>query len=130
MTALEDYSWPGNVRELQNYIERAVVMAEGEELTLDLLPAAVTGASRLKTGAHKGSLIEDFIHNEIKSTEEKDDAKLYNRVIEDIERELFSQILDGCNKNQSRAAKWLGINRNTLSNKIKTLGLNSDDNES
>lgn len=40
--ALQDYHWPGNVRELQNYIERAVVMSETDELTLELLPACVT----------------------------------------------------------------------------------------
>ncbi len=34
LEALQDYHWPGNVRELQNYVERAVVMAEGDELTL------------------------------------------------------------------------------------------------
>ena len=41
MDALCDYHWPGNVRELQNYIERAVVMASGDELTRDLLPESV-----------------------------------------------------------------------------------------
>lgn len=42
MLALQDYHWPGNVRELQNYIERAVVMSDTDELTLDLLPVCVT----------------------------------------------------------------------------------------
>ena len=41
MQALQHYDWPGNVRELQNYVERAVVMAEGDELTVDLLPEIV-----------------------------------------------------------------------------------------
>src|SRR5688572_23436456 len=36
--ALQDYHWPGNVRELQNYVERAVAMADGDELTVELLP--------------------------------------------------------------------------------------------
>ena len=43
MEALQGYAWPGNVRELQNYIERAVVLAPGDELTCDLLPEAVLG---------------------------------------------------------------------------------------
>ena len=43
MEALQEYHWPGNVRELQNYIERAVVMAPGDELTCDLLPETVLG---------------------------------------------------------------------------------------
>ncbi len=46
MEALQDYHWPGNVRELQNYIERAVVLAPGDELTCDLLPEAVLNPRR------------------------------------------------------------------------------------
>ena len=38
MELLQNHDWPGNVRELQNYIERAVVMADGDELTVELLP--------------------------------------------------------------------------------------------
>jgi transcriptional regulator of acetoin/glycerol metabolism len=41
MASLQEYDWPGNVRELQNYVERAVVMAEGDELTVELVPDAV-----------------------------------------------------------------------------------------
>ena len=41
--ALVKYHWPGNVRELQNVVERCVVMAPGDEITLDLLPAAIRG---------------------------------------------------------------------------------------
>ncbi len=50
MEALQDYHWPGNVRELQNVIERAVVMATGDELTCDLLPPARVGR---KAAAHQ-----------------------------------------------------------------------------
>lgn len=47
MLAFQDYHWPGNVRELQNYIERAVVMSDTDELTIDLLPECVlTGDSQ------------------------------------------------------------------------------------
>src|SRR5207247_3089665 len=37
LEALQNYHWPGNVRELQNYVERAVVMATGDEMTCELL---------------------------------------------------------------------------------------------
>ena len=50
MEAMQDYAWPGNVRELQNYIERAVVLAPGDELTCELLPETVLGG---KPPAHR-----------------------------------------------------------------------------
>ena len=50
LEALQDYDWPGNVRELQNYVERAVVLATGDELTVDLLPETVLGQSPRRIG--------------------------------------------------------------------------------
>jgi DNA-binding NtrC family response regulator len=44
LEALAKYHWPGNVRELQNVVERCVVMATGDEITIDLLPPAMRGA--------------------------------------------------------------------------------------
>jgi len=57
MEALQDYHWPGNVRELQNYVERAVVMSDTDELSLDLLPSCVTEGDpfRAALGGANGS---------------------------------------------------------------------------
>ena len=55
MQALVDYDWPGNVRELQNYIERAIVLAPGSELTRDLLPEAILGKRRRRIGRGRRS---------------------------------------------------------------------------
>src|SRR4051794_20959204 len=50
MEMLCGYEWPGNVRELQNYVERAVVLAPGDELTCELLPEAVLGLKARRIG--------------------------------------------------------------------------------
>jgi len=50
MLAMQDYHWPGNVRELQNYIERAVVMSDTDELSLEILPDCVTNRSSADAG--------------------------------------------------------------------------------
>ncbi|SMP47138.1 regulatory protein, Fis family [Neorhodopirellula lusitana] len=50
LVAFQDYHWPGNVRELQNYVERAVVMSDTDELTLDLLPACVLNGEPIHDG--------------------------------------------------------------------------------
>ena len=129
MQALQDYNWPGNVRELQNYIERAVVMTEGEELTIDSLPTAVGGErdsapATTYQGADNGSLIEEFVHNEISSANGAED--LHERIVEPVERELILQVMKSCNQVRIQAAKKLGINRNTLAKKLESLDLDSE----
>ena len=52
MEALRAYSWPGNVRELQNYIERAVILADTNVITVDLLPGVVTGERQADDAVH------------------------------------------------------------------------------
>ncbi len=61
MEALPAYDWPGNVRELQNYIERAVVLAPGDELTCDLLPEAVLGRKRPRIGRRGAVDLETLV---------------------------------------------------------------------
>lgn len=128
LAALQDYHWPGNVRELQNYIERAVVMAEGDELTLELLPSVVTSGGERPTA--EGSLVAADIHTLTQTvvtrglSEAADDAtNLHGQVVDRVEKELIAQVLKACDGIQTKAAARLGINRNTLHKKIKDYGL-------
>ena len=127
LEALQDYDWPGNVRELQNYIERAVVMAEADELTVDLLPPTVTGDVRIDAAEVDDSydaLVKRVITRGIADASiNGDDSGVHGRVVEQIERELIAQILSSVGGVQTKAATRLGINRNTLHKKIKDYGL-------
>lgn len=126
--ALQDYYWPGNVRELQNYIERAVVMAPGDELTYDLLPAAVRGDSDATEKVFRKfdfeSLAEQLVQVGLTSAEEESDD-LHSKIVDRVEREVISQVLTKCDGVQIKAAQRLGINRNTLHKKIKDYGLDT-----
>ncbi|PHQ33620.1 sigma-54-dependent Fis family transcriptional regulator [Rhodopirellula bahusiensis] len=167
MRALQDYHWPGNVRELQNYVERAVVMSDTDELVLDALPLCVRDphhsapvremagpAGGLKSvpagngfvephqseaapGAPVGSAALDINRMDLKTLarivvqrglDEADDAEdLHSVVVDQVERELISQLLLRCGGVQTKTASRLGMNRNTLSKKMKDYGLNLDD---
>jgi transcriptional regulator with GAF, ATPase, and Fis domain len=125
MEALQNYHWPGNVRELQNYIERAVVMAETDELLIDLLPECVTSGQPPVIGKLENAAGVDF------STMSKavvqlgldqagrDSTDVHRSVVDSIERELIAQVLRACGGVQTKAATKLGMNRNTLHKKIK-----------
>lgn len=127
MRAMTEYRWPGNVRELQNYIERAVVLAESDELTPDLLPRCLFGdAPKTETAVFRPvddeALIQEFVYNSIEKAE--DDAKdLHKRIVAPVEKELLRQVMDACQQVQTKAAERLGINRNTLYKKLKEHGL-------
>ncbi len=84
------YDWPGNVRQLKNVIERAVVMAKGEKITLKELP-------------------EDFPARNIETIEEQPIKSL-----KELERQAINEALLLCNGNKSLAAKRLGISRKTF----------------
>ncbi|MBM4089665.1 MAG: sigma-54-dependent Fis family transcriptional regulator, partial [Planctomycetes bacterium] len=125
MEALQAYHWPGNVRELQNYVERAVVMADGDELTLDLLPPAIRG-ERLSRGRIRGADIESLTFEVVQqgmSAADPGGEGLHTRIVNRVERELIAQVMLACNHVQTKAAARLGINRNTLRKKLQDYDL-------
>jgi transcriptional regulator with PAS, ATPase and Fis domain len=128
LQALQDYHWPGNVRELQNYVERAVVMAEGDELTIELLPDVVLGRERPRTvqirGADVETLVFELVQQGLHSSSPHEDD-LHGKIVSRVERELITQVMLSCSNVQTKAAARLGINRNTLHKKLKEYNLDA-----
>lgn len=135
LEALQDYRWPGNVRELQNVIERAVVMATGDELTTELLPPTVLGiaAPRLTRSSNKSSgglegLTTDLVQQGLAAAGPNED-NLHAKIVNRVEKELIIQVLAACDNVQTKAATRLGINRNTLHKKLKEYNLDAGEEE-
>jgi DNA-binding NtrC family response regulator len=125
LSALQAYDWPGNVRELQNYVERAVVMAAGDELTFDLLPPAVAKGGpprRLGVPLDFDGLAEQLVQIGL-GLAGQDAENVHSRIVDRVEREVIAQVLGECAGVQIKAAGRLGINRNTLHKKLKQYGL-------
>lgn len=127
--AMQKYHWPGNVRELQNYVERAVVMALGDELTLELLPSEVTTGRPPRALGTRAmdfeSLTDELVHRGL-SEASAEDEDLLNRVVEPVERRVIAEVMASTDRVQIKAAARLGINRNTLHKKLKHYGLDSE----
>lgn len=126
---LKQYPWPGNVRELQNYVERAIVLATGDNLTLDLFPPHVRGLAPVRVARTKVRDLESLCSElvtlgltDVNTTE----GELYDRVVKMVEKELIAQVLRVSQGTQTKAASKLGINRNTLHKKIEDYGLGSE----
>lgn len=95
LRVLQDYEFPGNVRELENLIERVVILADTEIITVKDLGFSAKPAAEISI--KRGTLDE-------------------------MERQLILAALQRWNENRTRTAKELGITRRTLLNKIKEYG--------
>jgi DNA-binding NtrC family response regulator len=115
LSALENYSWPGNVRELETAIERAVIIARGNELTTDCLREEIT-APQTRTSVGLGA------HELASAMEISRGISFYDEVSR-FEIELIRRALEFTGGHQSRAAKLLGMNNTTLNSKIKAYNI-------
>jgi DNA-binding NtrC family response regulator len=108
------HDWPGNVRELKNTIERAVIMAEGDDLAAHDLPDEITTslASNVSTASEGGSGGIDVPF----TADFREDRR-------EFERRYISRCLEHTNGNVTRAAEILDMHRQSLQHKLRQLGL-------
>ncbi|GAB6075453.1 sigma-54-dependent transcriptional regulator [Desulfurobacterium crinifex] len=112
------YDFPGNVRELENMILRAMLLSPVDVIDVkDLKPTAATTKEPSFEEAIRNFVVEVF------TVEQKEKNNLYDLVVKSAERILISEVLRYCNYNQVKAAKVLGIHRNTLRRKIRELNI-------
>jgi len=102
MERLKAYPWPGNVRELRNAVERAMLLAEGDELTLDHFPVVEKRGGELSESV---GLPPNGID------------------LEQLERSLVVQALQRSGWNQTKAATLLGLNRDQIRYRIEKFKL-------
>ncbi|OPX98320.1 MAG: Transcriptional regulatory protein ZraR [Syntrophorhabdus sp. PtaU1.Bin002] len=103
MSILMEYDYPGNVRELQNLIERVVVLKKKGSIDLEDLP--------------------EKIYGETETPSRLDIEKGYDTLVSTFEKNLILQALQETNGVKSKAAQILSINRTTLIEKMKRLGI-------
>ena len=115
LDALCSYTWQGNIRELRAVLERMVVMAEGDLLTIDDLPAKIRSSVGLEeeeaTGSGGPMLPEEGL-------------KL-SSAVDEFETALMLQALERTGWNKNQAARLLNMNRTTLVEKLKKKNLTS-----
>jgi DNA-binding NtrC family response regulator len=109
--ALESHSWPGNIRELRNTLERAVMMASGGAVRASHLLLERPSQRQMHVTLPGISL------NEI------DGGASLAATVAEVEKKRILDTLEQCGGNQTRAARMLGISRNTLLSRLDAYGL-------
>jgi len=130
MERLKQYRWPGNVRELENLIQRLAALYAQEIIGVDVIEAELADLSPPAAGAK--TVVDDSLGASVERhlkdyfAAHKDGlpaAGVYDRVLREIERPLLSLSLAATRGNQIKAARLLGLNRNTLRKKIRELDI-------
>ena len=103
LKALEAYSWPGNVRQLRNAVEKMVVLAAGETLTLDDVPAEILAPTAPAAPAEAAATA----------------SPAPTASLADVEKAQILAALKAAGGNKTAAADALGISRRTLHRKLR-----------
>lgn len=121
---LLSYHWGGNIRELENVMKRAMVLTTSSVILPQHLPESIRGGIKEENDADiLRRLVERKARALFSNAQSEGTGEIYHVILSEIERFLLQVILDETDGNQLRTADLLGINRNTLRKKIRTLGV-------
>ncbi len=118
MTLMKSHAWPGNVRELQSAVHFGLVHTSGDVLAAESLPPHLREAAAPADDAavcDVGQIVRDMLKQQ--------SVNIYYRVQAAIDRVVLQMVLEHAKGNQVEAADMLGISRNTLRSKLRSLGL-------
>lgn len=121
LSLLKRHNWPGNVRELENVIKRATLLSPNHILMPSDFPGLISTQGSKNQDESLEALVARKLENSLAQMDLQELDNLYEMVLHQVERPLINIILHQTRGNQVRTAEILGINRNTLRKKIKTL---------
>ena len=127
MDILNEYYWPGNIRQLENTCRYITVMAPSTSITIDDIPDDVKNIEMITNGSTQVNGLDTNIDWEVTLSDHiksvLQDQKDLTNLSKELEKILLQEALKASNGRRIDAAKILGLGRNTITRKIKDLGL-------
>jgi len=127
---MKRHRWPGNVRELENLVRRLIALYTDTVITSEIVenelrePLASVAQPADDADQSLSAVVEKYLTRHFADMNGRlPQPGLYDRVLRDVERPLISMCLGATRGNQIKAAEILGVNRNTLRAKIRSLDI-------
>lgn len=120
---LKKYKWQGNIRQLRNIVEWSIIVNAGlgaKEITLEMLPAEIKGNHSASSSNDNPEFLQ--VYSELMAKPLRDARNLF-------EREYLKSQIDRFDGNISKTAEFVGMERSALHRKIKSLGINDDEDQ-
>jgi DNA-binding NtrC family response regulator len=124
MAVLQSDAWPGNVRELENMTRRLLLGARGLSISADAVRQTL--AARDPATAPIGTTFTALAGDLLSQAQKGELPDAHTRMLAEAEREILTQAIILAEGNQAKAARWLGLSRFTLREKLKQLGLHPE----
>ncbi|MHB1308092.1 MAG: sigma-54-dependent transcriptional regulator [Limisphaerales bacterium] len=118
---LQSQTWPGNVRELENAVRQALLLARGYPVTGDHVQQACARGRKPPVGPDQ--TVAAYLDDLLARARIGEIHGVHARMSEDMERELFTRAIQLAQGNQAKAARWLGVTRTTMREKLQRFGL-------
>lgn len=127
LAVIEQHRWPGNIRELENVVERAVVLADGDTITLKDLPTEISANAMPVAADSRHTAVDEWPSYDVSTgeetannSEERGPARRRNAT---AERQQMLSALESAAGNKAQAARALKMPRSTFYSKMKKYGL-------
>ncbi len=118
---LQKQSWPGNVRELENVVRQSLLAARPFAISLEHVQQVLARAR--KPAAIAGQTHVAYVADLLSRVQRGEEHDAFSKMVTDLEPELYTQAIRLAQGNQAKSARWLGVTRLKMREKLIQLGL-------
>lgn len=113
--------WPGNVRQLRNVLRKGILLARGLAITGEVIREALEQMNAPRPAVDQ--TFAEYVSQILGRARNGGFENVREAVIEMADRELYTQAIHRADGDQSKAARWLGVSRPTMLEKLRKFGL-------
>jgi DNA-binding NtrC family response regulator len=124
LSVLKQQPWPGNVRQLRNVVRKLLLLSHGFPVTVTTVEKALAQMEPPQPAGDQ--TFQEFIRQMLDSAVRGEGDNLQEQLDDYVDKELFAQAIRLAEGDQSKAARWLGVSRPTMLEKLRTFKLHSD----